>query len=163
MPPSVYVETTILSYLTAWPSRALVMAARQQVTRDWWAARRHAYALYGSDLVLEEAGAGDPAAAARRLEASRGLTLLPLTAPVAALAAELQARAQIPERAKADAAHVAVAAVHGVDFVLTWNLRHLANAQLRPAMEAACRAAGYAPPVIATPDALMENTEPTGG
>lgn len=97
----------------------------------------------------------DADAAARRLAAAAGIALLEPTPAVAALAAALRARARLPERAAADAVHVAFAAVHGVDYLLTWNLRHIANAELRPAMEAACREVGYAPPVIATPDALM--------
>ena len=155
MPPAVYVETTILGYLTARRTRDLVAAARQQVTREWWAARRGRYALYVSELVLAEAALGDPDAAARRLAAAQGIALVEPTPAVAALATTLRARARLPERAAADAVHVALAAVHGVDYLLTWNLRHIANAELRPAMEAACRAAGYAPPVIATPDELM--------
>lgn len=155
MPPSVYVETTILSYLTAWDSRDPVMAGRQKVTREWWEMRRRDFILCGSQEVRREAAGGDPVAATRRLQAATELTLLAVTPEATALAAVLQARARIPERAKADAVHVAVAAVHGVDFLLTWNLRHLANAAVRPAMEAACRAAGYAPPAIATPDQLL--------
>ena len=155
MPPSVYLETTILSYLTARPARDLIGAARQQVTRDWWGERRQRYTLYVSEVVLAEAAVGDPDAAARRLDAAAGLPLLEITAAVAALAVTLRARVRLPERAAVDAVHMATAAVHGVDYLLTWNLRHIANAELRPLMEAACRAAGYAPPVIATPDELM--------
>jgi predicted nucleic acid-binding protein len=155
MPPKLYLETTIAGYLTARPTRDLVAAARQQVTREWWETRRHRFALYVSELVLAEAAAGDPEAAGRRLETLRGVPLLEVTPAVTALAGELARRVRLPQRAAADAVHVALAAAHGVEYLLTWNLRHIANAELRPVIEAGCRAAGYAPPVIATPDELM--------
>lgn len=133
-------------------------AARQQVTREWWDGPRRRFELYVSELVLAEAAAGDPTASARRLAAADGLPLLEVTPAVTGLAAELARRVRLPARVAADAVHVALAAAHGVEYLLTWNMRHIANAELRPAMEAACRAAGYAPPVIATPDELMGGT-----
>jgi predicted nucleic acid-binding protein len=155
MASKLYVETTVLGYLTARPTRDLVAAARQQVTREWWAGPRHRFELYVSELVLAEAAAGDPEAASRRIEAVAGLPLLEVTATVTGLAAELTRRVRLPARAAADAVHVALAAAHGVEYLMTWNLRHIANAELRPPIEAACRVAGFAPPVIATPDELM--------
>jgi len=152
---SLYLETSVLSYLAALPSRDVVTAARQQVARDWWATRRAGFDLYISQAVLGEAGAGDPAEAATRLALVAGLPLLDVTAEAAALAQRLQALAAFPARAAADALHVAPAAVHGVDYLLTGNLRHIANAERRPRIERACRAAGYRPPVICTPDELM--------
>lgn len=105
--------------------------------------------------VLTEAAGGDPAAAARPLGYLAGLPLLDVIAEAAALAAALERLARLPAKATVDALHIALAAVHGVDYLLTWNMRHIANAELRPAIEAACRRAGYAPQVIATPDMLM--------
>ena len=153
--PSLYLETSVLSYLAALPSRDVVTAARQQVARDWWAARRAGFDLYVSQAVLSEAGAGDPAEAAKRLALVAGLPLLDVSAEATALAQRLQALAAFPARAAADALHVALATAHGVDYLLTWNLRHIANAERRPRIERACRAAGYRPPVICTPDELM--------
>lgn len=155
MLPTVDVETTIFGYLTARPTTAVVAAARQQGTLAWWASRRAAFALYVSELVLEEAAAGDPEAAERRLAVAQTLSLVDITESALRLAPELQALARLPVRAGADALHIALAAVHGIDYLLTWNLRHIANAELRPRLEAACRARGYRPPILCTPDELM--------
>lgn len=158
MKPRVYVETTIPSYLTAWLSRDLLRAAQQQVTREWWD-RRGAFELFVSPLVLVECQAGDPTAAAERLAAIDGLPLLDQTGEVASLADELTRAVPIPPRAAADAVHIATAAVHGMHYLLTWNCTHIANAVLRPRIEAVCRAARYEPPVICTPQEL---TPPEG-
>jgi hypothetical protein len=157
MKPRVYVETTIPSYLTAWPSRDLVRAGHQQVTREWWA-RRTTFEIYVSRLVIEECRGGDPAAAADRLAALAGVPLLEENEATAALATALVRDVPLPEQATADALHIAIAAVNGMAYLLTWNCRHIANVMLRPRIEAVCRAAGYTPPLICTPDEL-----PTGG
>jgi len=149
----VYVETTIPSYLTAWPSRDLLRAAHQQVTREWWD-RRAAFDLYISPQVLVECEAGDPTAATERLAAVAGLPLLDQTADVVALAEALVREVPIPPKAAADAVHIATAAVHGMRYLLTWNCAHIANATLRPRIEATCRAAGCEPPLICTPQEL---------
>jgi predicted nucleic acid-binding protein len=162
MRPTIYVETTIFSYLTARPTANVVAAARQQGTRTWWATRRDVFALFISELVLEEAADGDPEAAERRLILARPLPLVNVTERALALAPELQALARLPARAGADALHIALAAVHGIDYLLTWNLRHIANAELRPHLDAACRARGYRPPILCTPDELMGEV-PEGG
>lgn len=154
MKPRVYLETTIPSYLTAWPSRDLLRAAQQQMTREWWD-RRAAFDLFISPLVLVECQAGDPTAAADRLVSVAGLPLLDQTEAVAALAEALVGAVPIPPRAGADAVHIATAAVHGMQYLLTWNCTHIANAVLRPRIEAACRAAGCEPPLICTPQELM--------
>ena len=155
MPPTVYVETSVVSYLAARPTSDLVTQARQRLTHAWWSARRGSFELLTAQPVLDEAAAGDPGAAARRLGYLAGLPLLNVTPEAVALGAALQRLARIPAKAAADALHIALAAHHGVDYLLTWNMRHIANAELRPAIEAACRRAGYGPPVIATPDELM--------
>lgn len=152
---SIYVETSIVSYLTARPNRDLVRAAHQQVTRDWWATR-DAFDLYISQLVLDEASAGDVGAATQRLAALRELPLLELTPEVTALGIQLLREAALPHKAGADAFHIAFATVHGIDFLLTWNCTHIANATMRPKIEAICRASGFDPPVICTPLELVE-------
>jgi hypothetical protein len=154
----VYVETTVVSYLTSRPSRDVVVAGRQQTTHRWWEVRRAAFDLVVSQVVLDEIRAGDPDAAARRLELVAGLPLLDVTPEVANFAAQLIARVPLPEQAAADAAHMAVAACHGVDVVLTWNVAHIANALLRRRVEDICRAAGYEAPILCTPDELMEDS-----
>ncbi|KYF81574.1 DNA-binding protein [Sorangium cellulosum] len=153
MKPSVYVETSILSYLTALPSRDVIQAARQQVTIGWWA-RRDEFELFLSNPVLTEARRGDPAAAARRLGAAAGIAVRSGTEEAETLAAALIKRAAMPPKAIVDAAHVAIAAVHGLDFPLTWNCTHIANATMRPRIESVCRDSGFRPPIICTPDEL---------
>jgi predicted nucleic acid-binding protein len=157
MKPRVYVETTVPSYLTAWPSRDLVRAAHQQITREWWT-NRDAFDLYSSRLVVRECQAGDPVAAAERLTALSGVPLLEQTPETASLAEALVRGVPLPERAAADALHIAIAAVHGVDYLLTWNCTHIANVTLRPRIEAVCRASGFEPPLICSPEEL-----PAGG
>jgi hypothetical protein len=153
----VYVETTVISYLASRPSRDVVVAGRQQVTQAWWETRRPAFDVVVSQLVLDEAGAGDPQAAERRLTLVAGLPLLEITSAVESLAASLIEEVPLPPQAGADAAHIAVAASHGVDFVLTWNVAHIANAVLRRRVEAVCRRHGYVAPILCTPDELMED------
>ena len=150
----VYIETSVLSYLTARPSRDVVQSARQQLTIEWWD-RRELFELVISEPVLDEARRGDPSAAARRVEAASGITVLPGTTQAEALATSLILTAAMPKKAVVDAAHVALAAVHRADFLLTWNCTHIANAVMRPKIEAVCREAGFDPPVICTPDELM--------
>ena len=152
---SVYAETSIISYLAARPSRDLIVAARQQVTHTWWRHWRPVFDLSVSQVVVDEVRGGDPEAAERRVTLWAGLPLLDVTAEVAELAAALIARVPLPPRAGADAAHTAVAAYHGMDFLLTWNSAHIAHAELRPRVEQVCRESGYRPRVLCTPDELM--------
>ncbi len=158
MKPRVYVETSVLSYLTALPSRDIVRAAHQQITLEWWA-QRDRFELFVSEMVLAEAGRGDPTAAGRRLAAADGLQVLSASVEAQALAAALLRSAAMPPKAAVDAAHVAIATAHGLEFVLTWNCAHIANAVMRPRIEAACRRAGFQPPVICTPEELTTQEE----
>ena len=157
----VYVETTIPSYLTAWPSRDLIRAAEQRQTALWWA-RRAEYELVGSELLLEECGAGDSEAAAHRLAVVSDLPVLEQGPDVAAMAAALVRDVPLPSNAVVDATHIALAAVHGIDLLVTWNCRHIANPVLRPRVEAVCRAAGSAPPAICTPAELLGGDDDAG-
>ena len=152
---SVYLETTIPSYLTAWGSPELVMAARQQITRDWWDNRRHDFELFVSQLVIDEASAGDSDAAARRLEILDGIPLLEPQDDTDVLVESRIRDLSLPDRAAADAVHIALSVVNGMDFLLTWNCTHIANAAFRPAIESACRSLGYEVPVICTPEELL--------
>ena len=141
------------------PSRDLVVAGRQQLTHIWWEVHRPAFELVISQVVLDEAGAGNPDAARRRLAFIEGLPLLDVTTEVAELAATFIERVPLPPQAAADAAHVAVATFHGVEFLLTWNVAHIANATLRRRVEDVCRAQGYSAPMLCTPDELMEDPD----
>jgi hypothetical protein len=156
MKPKVYLETTIVSYLTAWPSRDIVMAANQETTREWWANRRESFDLFVSQLVIEESSAGDSDAAQRRLEVLEPFPRLDVTEEAKTLARELIEGVPLPARAQVDALHIAVAAVHGMNYLVTWNCTHIANATLRTPIEAICRSAGYEPPVICTPQEMLE-------
>jgi hypothetical protein len=139
---NVYVETTVLSYLAARPSRDLRVAAHQQITAEWWDSRRRDFDLFVSQLVEEEASAGDVHAASRRIECVAELTLLDLSDLVLALAERLVADGAVPEAAAEDALHIAVAAVHGMHYLMTWNCKHIANAATRSRIEAVCNEAG---------------------
>lgn len=150
---TVYVETSIVSYLTARPSRDVVVAAHQTLTRTWWRGRT-AYDLRISQLVLDEAEAGDQRMRARRLRTLRGIPVLPLTDSATRLARELVRQGALPEKATVDAFHIAVAAAHEVTYLLTWNCKHLANATMRGTIEAVCRSEGLNPSVICTPEEL---------
>ncbi|MBM4033793.1 MAG: type II toxin-antitoxin system VapC family toxin [Planctomycetes bacterium] len=155
MKKRVYIETSVISYLTARPSRDLIRAARQAITREWWEKRRQGFELFASQVVRDEAGDGDPGAAKLRLDALRGSPLLDVTGEVTALAEGLVTEGPLPEAATDDAFHLALATVYGIDFLLTWNCRHLANAELAEPLAAFLRARGYEPPVICTPEELM--------
>lgn len=148
--PRAYVETSVVSYLAARPSRDLVLAAHQEVTRDWWATRGD-YELFTSQFVLDEAAAGDKQAAAGRLAALDEAILLDVTEGAILLAERLVAGGGLPEKARVDALLVAMAAAHGMDYLLTWNCTHIANAALRSRIEDICRVAGFEPPTICTP------------
>ncbi len=154
--PTVYVETSIVSYLTAVGSRDVVLVAQQEITRSWWASRDE-FSLFASRFVRDEAAAGDAGAAQRRLDALRGIPLLGITEDAIGLASRLVSEGGLPAKARVDALHVAVATVHGVDYLLTWNCKHIANASLRGKIEAICKASGFLPPVICTPFELPKD------
>ena len=150
-----YIETTIPSCLTAWPSSDLVRAGHQKITKDWWEQRRPDFALYISQFVLDEASAGDAAAATARLQALERLPLLPVTSQTEVLAENLIRDLCLPAKAASDAAHIPVAACNNMDFLLTWNCRHINNAELIPQIQKTCRSLGLECPVICTPEELM--------
>jgi len=156
MKPKVYIETTIISYLAARPSRDLIVAGHQQITHEWWQTARPNFAAVSSQLVAREAGAGDSEAAAARLALLTGLTLLEISEEALTLAQRLLQAKAIPQDFPEDALHVAVAVVNGIDYLLTWNYKHLANAGMRSKIEATCRELGYEAVVICTPEELME-------
>jgi hypothetical protein len=153
--PSLYLETTVVGHLASRLSRDLVTAGHQELTQDWWENHRHEYDLYLSELVIQEAGAGDPDEAAKRLAVLGNIPQLELNEACRRLAREFLAENAIPKESGGDALHVAVSAVHGMNYLLTWNCAHIANAQRREAIEEVCRNAGYEPPVICTPEELI--------
>ena len=151
----VYVETSVISYLTAKPSRDLVAAAHQQSTRELWD-QLERFDVFVSELVLEECASGDESAATSRLAIATPIQSLDFTDAVVGLAKKLLAAAALPAKSADDAIHVALAAVHGMDFLATWNCKHIANPATRKKIERTCIEAGYAPPILCTPEELLE-------
>jgi predicted nucleic acid-binding protein len=156
MKPSVYVETSVISYLALRPSRDPIVAANQQITQEWWQVRAAEYNLYGSQLVIQEAKVDDEDAAERQMALLVDVPSLCLNRSALDLAQALLERVPMPDRAVEDALHVALAAVHGMDYLLTWDRGHIAEAAMRSRIERVCRSEGYEPPVICTPQELLE-------
>ncbi len=152
---TVYVETSIIGYLTARSRDSVIFQARQQLTRSWWGTRRQSYEMVTSQLVLDEASAGDTTAAHERLELLEPIPLLDIEHPdVQPLAERLIQTHLLPEKASADARHVAVSTVFGVDYLLTWNCKHIANAETLPRIYNLLRDGGFDPLLITTPEAF---------
>jgi hypothetical protein len=151
-----YIETSIPSYLTARPSNDIRAMANQNTTIEWWENRRDKFDVYISEFVVAESLQGNPDAAARRMAALQGIAELDVTDAVNNLAMALIKEGPIPMQAKIDAYHIATAAVNGMDYLLTWNCTHIANAMMRPKVEMICRFHGFEPPIICTPLELME-------
>lgn len=152
----IYVETSVISYLTARPSSDAIKAACQQITRLWWDDGRTTVLTYISPYVVEEASSGDPLAAADRIEALRQIPLLSIEPEILDLAQFLLLGGGLPAKARLDALHIACAAYHDMDVLLTWNCTHIANPTQLPVMRGLCAARGYKLPELVTPFELME-------
>ncbi|MES1242545.1 MAG: type II toxin-antitoxin system VapC family toxin [Acidobacteriota bacterium] len=151
----VYLETTIISYLTARPSRSVLSAAHQQITIEWWERRRQHFDLLVSELVLREAEAGNPEAARRRLEILAGLPRLALTEDAVQLAGDFMRKGLLPEKAAEDGLHIAIATAHDVDYLLTWNCAHIANPEIQERLAKFLFERGLVLPFICTPEELL--------
>ncbi len=151
----VYVETSVISYLAARLSRDLVIAAKQQVTQEWWTMRRHFFECFSSAVVHDESAAGDPEAAKRRLFLLKDLKVLEISDDVLRFAKSLIVSGIIPKKASEDATHVAFATVNRMDFLLTWNCAHIANAEIRRSLGQFAEKQGFESPIICTPEELM--------
>ena len=156
MKPRVYVETTVLGYLTSWPSGDVVVASRQKITRDWWRCALNSFDLIVSELVHREASAGDPQAIRDRLEALRDLPVLAVSQRAEDLARALVVRGAVPSTEPEDALHIALAVVNGIEYLVTWNFKHIASAAMRSKIQGVCIAEGYDPCTICTPEELLE-------
>ncbi|MBS1810493.1 MAG: type II toxin-antitoxin system VapC family toxin [Acidobacteria bacterium] len=152
----VYLETSVVSYLVALRSRDLIVAGRQQLTIDWWEKEREKYELYVSEPVIEEAQVGDPAEIAKRTAIVAGVPILTTTLEAEQLARLLVQTGTLPPKAAVDALHIALATVHEMDYLLTWNMKHIANAHVRKMVARIFAAQGHQPPVICTPEELGE-------
>ena len=156
MSETVYIETSILGYLTARTSRDLIVAANIELTREWWDTRRSDFQLYASQAVVQETSQGNTAIAAQRLEILSNLSLLDLNQTVLDLAEQFLGRSNLPAKANVDAVHIAVATVHGMDYLLTWNCKHIANAQIQRKLAEISLDFGYELPILCTPYELLE-------
>ena len=152
MKPTVYVETSVISYLTSKPSRDLVVAAHQELTREWWSVARDSYDLAISDVVIEEISRGDKDAVARRLAVVEGLLVLGHDASVGTFALEYQQMLSLPEEAEADLYHIAYAVVFELDYLVTWNCAHIANANSAKRIATRNAERNRFMPMIVTPD-----------
>lgn len=156
MKRSVYVETSVVSYLTARPSKDPIKSACQLITREWWDAGRPGVEAFISPYVVEEASAGDDQAAQERIAVMRELPVLPIAPEMIELAEYLLMGGGLPAKARLDALHIACAACHAIDVLLTWNCTHIANPAKLPVMRGLCAAQGYRLPELVTPFELME-------
>jgi predicted nucleic acid-binding protein len=154
--PTIYIETSIISYLAAKPSPDLMTAACQQVTAEWWEGSRKSYDAVTSALVVAESREGDQRTANRRLDLLKGMRALRTAEEARELAGALIKERALPRRAQADALHIAIAAVHGVSYLLTWNCRHIDNPATKPLVRQVCGSHGYVCPEICTPFEIME-------
>jgi hypothetical protein len=151
----IYIESTIPSYLVARPARDLLQAARQQLTRDWWDFKREQHELFISQLVLDEIACGEAEMAKRRLELLANAALLESTEEARKLTQSIMDSRLLPAKAEGDAAHIALATVHGMDILLTWNCRHIANATVVRQLRRLVEARGQVLPEIYTPEELL--------
>ena len=152
-----YLETSIISYLRQKPSTQVVLAARQLLTHQWWNDERSNYQLVASQLVIDEASAGNPSLAAERLQLLAGIPLLQLDPVIADIADEIMSRAILPEKARTDALHIATVAHHRIQYLLTWNCRHIANARILPRIHDVLNDLLIPIPVICTPEEMVGN------
>lgn len=159
MKPTLYLETTIPSFLTGRPSNNLVVAGKQEVTRQWWEKRKAEYDLFISQLVIDEALRGDPDAAGKRIDAIEGIVSLEIDDEVIQITEKIVEAGVISKKSATDAAHIAVASRHGVDYLMTWNCAHIANAEILGRMSYVVAEAGYYLPIICTPDELFGGPE----
>lgn len=155
--PRIYLETSIVSYLVSRPSTNIRVNANQLTTTEWWEQRRSSFDLFVSEFVRAEASLGDPEAARRRIEVIQELPELAATEETLELGSALLSDGPIPASAEIDAYHIAISAVNGMDYLLTWNCTHIANATMRSQIELVCRDRDYEPPTICTPQELMED------
>ena len=150
----IYIESTIPSYVAARPARDLLQAARQQLTKDWWDLKRANHELFCSQIVLDEIASGERDMAQQRLDAMAQIKLLDLTDEANALTKDILASGLLPVDADRDAAHIALATVHEMDILLSWNCRHIANAAIQARLRRLVEASGFTLPVLCTPEEL---------
>ncbi|MDE0324196.1 MAG: type II toxin-antitoxin system VapC family toxin [Candidatus Poribacteria bacterium] len=157
--PKVYIETTVVSYLVSRPSAAATVASWQQATRRLWEESTDRFEFVVSDIVLVETRRGNPIAAQQRLDVLSSLTVLETLPTVDPLAQKLLDTGAVPQNFRSDAQHIAIATVHGVEYLVSWNHKHIVNANKREHINKICQAAGFKPITICTPTELIEEFE----
>jgi hypothetical protein len=157
--PTVYIETTVVSYLAARPSTDAILDARQRATRHFWEDYSDNFELIVSDIVITEIRQGNKMAAQRRIDALSGLTVLGLTPEAVGLALELINAGAVPRESQTDAQHIAVAVVNGIEYLTSWNYKHIVNETKRQHIDQVCRNAGYQPIILCTPAELIEEIQ----
>ena len=158
---TVYIESSIISYLRQKPSSDVITAARQLLTTRWWINERAGYELVISQYVLDEIAAGDPTLAAERLAAVDGMPVLPPAREIPSIASAIMDRAILPAKAQVDALHIAVVAHHRINFLLTWNCSHIANARILPKIYSVLQEMQLPLPIICTPEELLGDDSST--
>ncbi len=154
--PTAYIETTVVGHLVGRIVADPIVAGRQAVTRQWWPFAVNKYRLIVSKLVADECSMGDPQAAKERLDVLDSLEFVATSTLVDDLARKLMLYHAVPKTEPRDAVHISLAAVNGIEYLVSWNFTHIVNPTTRTAIERVCRDAGYVPPLICTPDELME-------
>ncbi len=158
MKATVYIETSVVGYFTSWPRQDPLIAGHQYATKLWWATAEEQFDLFVSQLVVRECSVGDPIAVRERLDSIAGFSVLPITPAAEALAEALMQGGAVPQTEPNDALHIALAAIQGVKYLVSWNFRHIVNASMRPAIANICLDAGYRAPILCTPEELVEKT-----
>jgi predicted nucleic acid-binding protein len=154
MAQSVYIESSVISYLVARPSRDVVVAAHQAITEAWWQSQRAEFDLFVSSLVIQEISRGDAAASEKRLQAVDNIPLLATSPEAQRLAEDLLAKGAVPANSEEDALHIAIAAAGGIEFLLTWNFKHINNAQTKAVITTVVESHGFACPILCSPEEL---------
>lgn len=157
--PRIYVETTVVSYLVARPSHDVTLAARQQATQQLWTEHSHNFEFVVSDIVLTEISQGDAMAVRHRLEVLTGLTVLNISPEANTLAQNLIDTGAVPQNLRPDAQHIAIATVNSIEYLISWNYKHIVNATKRDLINQVCRASGFQPTTLYTPIELIEEIQ----
>jgi hypothetical protein len=154
MKTSVYIESSVISYLTARPSNDLVKSARQAITEEWWQKEKTRFTIFVSTLVEEEISRGNPEAAQRRLEVSDKIQNLSISSDAKEIAEVLISTGAVPSNSEEDALHIGIATAHGMHFLLTWNFKHINNAETKSVINKTIESLGYIAPILCLPEEL---------
>jgi len=159
MKESVYIESSVISYYTSKPNRDIIIAGRQEITREKWSKILDNFESYISALVLQEIEQGDSDAAQKRIKAISGLPVLSISEKAEELALILIKKGPIPDKNPEDALHISVSAVNGIEYLLTWNFSHINNAQMKSKILKIIEDCGYQCPIICSPEELLGEEE----